>query len=208
MIKLENSWIGWGNSRKGQLGTTEVVNGKPEGVIWKPRRLEFGEIAKDASYFDVGREFTAIGSKNSIQTFGKLQVETPLDSGTEILVQIRTMWSSVHLLVKASESGQLVVRSYGNNSHGQLYPVNSDISIEAFTVGSEHGLILGNDNKVYSWGWGEHGNCGVQKKQEAEDVTFDYLNVVYNNTARIRSIWGGCATSWLVVETVGCTTET
>ncbi|GMG29086.1 unnamed protein product [Ambrosiozyma monospora] len=110
------------------------------------------------------------------------------------------------------------IKSIGNDSHGQLFPKDNkefymnSIHIKDAAIGSEHGLILSDTDKVYAWGWGEHGNCGIQTNdKKKEDVTFDYLNLVFdsmgstsNGQAGLRShvvgLFCGCATSWVILE--------
>ncbi|KAK6453747.1 regulator of chromosome condensation 1/beta-lactamase-inhibitor protein II [Scheffersomyces xylosifermentans] len=204
VIKLPNNeFVGWGNCRKGQLGSTaSTSNGKPESVFWEPRVLDFGKNTDDIVDFDVGREFTVLAKNNEVKVFGKLSSEVSVKEGVH-LVDIKSMWSSVHLLVRDIKTDLLSIQSFGNNSHGQLYPVyESHPQVLHFTTGSEHGLLVSAENEVLAWGWGEHGNCGIQQKiqSDGENVTFDYLNQVFSGKPKISSVFGGCATSWVVME--------
>lgn len=61
---------------------------------------------------------------------------------------------------------------WGRNTYGQL--ANSDCDrmgeltelkgidgkIQQLHLGSEHGLVVTENNAVFTWGWNEHGNCG------------------------------------------------
>lgn len=43
----------------------------------------------------------------------------------------------------------------------QLIALNlQNDKITQFHLGSEHGLLLTQKGKMYSWGWNEHGSCG------------------------------------------------
>lgn len=182
IIQTTSSLVGWGNSRKGQLGETE------DKIMWTPTTLRFGVGCID---FSLGREFTAIQTgKNSIEIFGKLSIKNiPESIG---VARVEAMWSSVHVLLESN-----VVRSFGNNSHDQLFPDDSSVAVEEYAIGSEHGLVK-SGNIVYAWGWSEHGNCGTSNV--SDKVTFGYLNKLYAGSAKVVLIGAGCATSWVMVE--------
>lgn len=59
-----------------------------------------------------------------------------------------------------------ISKSYGQLGNGKkndfcqgAQKINID-SIEDVSLGSQHGILLAK-NKVYTWGWNEHGNCGT-----------------------------------------------
>lgn len=186
----DGSLYGWGVARKDQLGQFEgVINKrgqiKPLALLWEPTRLGF-----TCEKLHLGRERTLLVG-DTLQVIGKdpLQVNlTPVKAGA--------MWSSIHY--SHMSKGKLVISSEGNNSHGQLFQYETGETIVDFEVGSEHGIVLTETGSVYAWGWGEHGNCGVQKD---ESVTFDYLNKVYDGGERVIGMACGLATTWLVLET-------
>ncbi len=181
IIQTTNGLVGWGNSRKGQLGETE------DKIMWTPKTLRFGVVCKD---FSLGREFTAIQTDtNRVKIFGKSSIKNIPES---TVARVAAMWSSVHILLETN-----VLQSFGNNSHDQLFPNNSSVAVEEYAIGSEHGLVT-SDNIVYAWGWSEHGNCGTSNA--SDKVTFDYLNKLYTGSAKVVLIGAGCATSWVVVE--------
>lgn len=183
VILLENHEVyGWGNGRSGKLG--EPAQAK----IWKPRLIETGSI----THIEVGRDFTALGdTEGKIEILGKdkFNIASKLPQSWKLF---KAMWSSLHLI---DESNHII--SAGNDSHGQLIPVE-DVKFSHFDVGSEHGIIT-DGQKVKSWGWGEHGNCGINK---IDSVTFNYINDLHQfpDTERIIAIKGGCATTWVVTE--------
>lgn len=209
IVKLNSGELyGWGNCRKGQLGTINEVTakGKPAPVIWAPKKLDFGPSSQTLDY-GLGRDLTSIlDTTNTITVFGKLH-ET-IQGGEGQILNLKSMWSSIHYSYKADE---VRIRSFGNNSHGQLFPdqttgPNPDQSADTiidFLIGSEHGLVLTDKNAVFAWGWGEHGNCGIHKRKVSssidEQVTFDYLNPLYCER-KVVLLGCGCATSWIVIE--------
>lgn len=169
----------WGNGRNGKL--IEIEN-----KIYEPKliKLEF-----KPSKIEVGRDFTIISDSddpNNIKIFGKDRYGIGLNFPTEFK-DYKTMWSSIHFLLDDK------ILSIGNNSHGQL--IQDQPIFEEFEVGSEHGLLL-SLNKVYSWGWGEHGNCG---KKVNDSTTFP-ISLLFESNEKIVKIQGGCATSWIVTS--------
>lgn len=182
IVKCEDAFYGWGNCRKGQMGPVELnEKGKPLGSYWKPTKLPIL-----AAYYCMGHDRTVLLSKTGTEVIGK----NPEKLNGNSTNKIRAMWSSVHI---GDEGGIL---SYGNNLHGQLFTYEAPSEIVDFEVGSEHGAVLLLNNQVYAWGWGEHGNCGVQG---TDSVTFP-INKIYEGTAKVKLLACGNATTWLVVE--------
>ena len=211
IIELEDGRLfGCGNCRKGQLGKQQpiVVNGKPKPrpAIYEPELLDFGLL--QIRHFSVCRENTIILDEGGLlHAFGKNEVSQEIFKETEVL-DLQTMWSSYHCLVKKNDS-TLHIRLFGNNSHGQMFPQDVlPFELSSFCVGSEHGLISSKEGSVYAWGWGEHGNCGkcrigqLNKTSPSVDemVTFNYLNELYRDTCPLVLLACGCATSWIVVS--------
>ncbi|ODV80314.1 RCC1/BLIP-II protein [Suhomyces tanzawaensis NRRL Y-17324] len=194
--------FGWGNARKGQLGVQNAIGTKLESVIWQPRQLKFeGLDDLQVRFFDVGRDYTAFYS-NDYKEYGKKATEKVHVNGD--VVGLRTMWSSSHLLVKNEK--HLSIKSFGNDSHGQLFPQSAHPVVQQFEIGSEHGLILTDQNSVMAWGWGEHGNCGERSGDEvyeddlsAAAVTYS-LNTIYNQAHPVTRLGSGCATSWITIR--------
>lgn len=208
IVKLTSGELyGWGNSRKGQLGEIKEVTskGKPAPIIWAPKKLDFGLNLPVVDY-GLGRDLTSIlDTTNTITVFGKLH-ETIQGEGQ--ILNLKSMWSSIHYSYKTD---LVRIKSFGNNSHGQLFPNQAadpnknrttDPIID-FQIGSEHGLVLTDKNAVFAWGWGEHGNCGIHEKIVSssidDQVTFDYLNPFYFE-GKVALLGCGCATSWIVIE--------
>lgn len=64
---------------------------------------------------------------------------------------------------------------WGRNSYGQLgvqrsntyrpEKLNALKDIKQLSLGSEHNLAVTKEGKLFSWGWNEHGNCGVGNKE-------------------------------------------
>ncbi|OUM52870.1 hypothetical protein BVG19_g2101 [[Candida] boidinii] len=222
----------WGNNKKGQFFDLRNEKNKSLKLIWEPKKMTLNiDNTFNSFKFGLSRDFISILKiandndkiRYSIDIQGKdnFYIQKSVNDLQEIpnddeksKLDILSMWSSIHIITKEfnNEGFEGVVtglQSFGNNSHGQL-PSTQDLSnyrITDVSVGSEHGLFLTStddgDNKVYAWGWGEHGNCGKHTKEDKshqEDVTFDYFNIIYQGSDKIVLIQGGSATSWIVIE--------
>ncbi|XP_053692054.1 secretion-regulating guanine nucleotide exchange factor isoform X2 [Sabethes cyaneus] len=83
------------------------------------------------------------------------------------IVKLQSGWSHSGYLTRHG-----TVYLWGRNSYGQLGvpagtagcddPVllNIESKVIDFCLGSQHGIALAEDG-LYTWGWNEHGNCGV-----------------------------------------------
>lgn len=98
-----------------------------------------------------------------------LWTAVPLELTNKIsgsISSIHAGWSSTHVLMKED-----YVINFGRNNYGQLGQVrNPDLkdwephmlyNLNALSVGSEHALGLNKQGNLVSWGWNEHGSCGV-----------------------------------------------
>lgn len=83
----------------------------------------------------------------------------------EKIVKLESGWNHVAYL---TVSRKLFL--YGRNNYGQLGTGNrSEIDtpqeclifpVDDFALGAEHGILKSND-AIYTWGWNEHRNCGI-----------------------------------------------
>ncbi|CAJ0839855.1 4772_t:CDS:1 [Entrophospora sp. SA101] len=113
---------------------------------------------------------------------------------------------------------------WGRNDHGQLGTINpppsplsssgwlyqpiplcylpksSPILPKGFKVktiecGSEHSLVLSIDGQCISWGWNEHGNCGVGNNNDQwSPVKLIKFN---KDEFLVEQIGSGCGNSWI-----------
>lgn len=191
----DGKFAGWGECRKGQLGPLEYITNakgqkKPVGMYWSPRLLDITGLL-----FCMGRGRSILCEEDEYRKGINIIGKDPQFISCNPL-QVKAMWSSVHYSEKSSD-GSLQITSHGNNLHGQLYNYESPGPIVAFEVGSEHGIALLENNYVYAWGWGEHGNCGPKQN---DSVTFDYLNPIYSEKHPVELLACGLATTWIVVK--------
>lgn len=183
---------GWGNGRKGQLGTAV------DGVVDEPRRVE--GVGFKVSRAVCGREFTCLlGPTES----GEILVLGADKAGVRSVAPARAMgwkdvgasWGGVYIL---NQDGSLV--SWGRNDHGQLAPPQLP-KLDRVSIGSEHTIVTTEDGDVLAWGWGEHGNCGP--KTQDGDVKGRWNTIASKkyipSGSDIVAIGAGCATSWISI---------
>lgn len=161
---------GWGHNKHGKLG-------KFDKRVWTPVKIGNWKNAQ----FALAREYTAVYHDMTLTILGKSQATNPPNS-----LKMCLMWSSLHFLTK-----EHTIKSYGNNSHGQLFTYSQ--SAKDMTVGSEHGVLLDDQNCVYAWGWGEHGNCGLQSGN-------DLTELFRTQQETVTLIFGGCATTFIATK--------
>lgn len=183
---------GWGNGRKGQLGTAV------DGVADEPRRVE--GVGFRVSRAVCGREFTCLfGAPESgeILVLGadKAGVRSAAPATALDWKDVGASWGGVYIL---KQDGSLV--SWGRDDHGQLAPPQLP-KLSQTSIGSEHAVVLTEDGDVLSWGWGEHGNCGP--KTENGDVKGRWNTIASKkyipSGSEIVGIGAGCATSWISI---------
>lgn len=191
IIQMEDrTYIGWGNCSKGQLGefyATRLVDSiyRHRTGISEPTRLDI-PLARE---FSLGKERTILfnpedSSTDLIQYDNKLEASSDMPSAEKI----ECGWSSMHVLSEGT------IISKGKNTHGQLFDAErSSKRFIDFAIGSEHGVALSDDNIVYAWGWGEHGNCGPNHVSDFE------LCEIYRGE-KVVDMFCGLATTWIVTE--------
>ncbi|KAI5841203.1 hypothetical protein BZA05DRAFT_413549, partial [Tricharina praecox] len=107
----------------------------------------------------------------------RLEEDTPEQGEMRGWRQVGAAWGSV-LVLKADGT----VKGWGRNDKGQLPPKGLQ-GVQEMAVGSEHGLaVVG--GKVVTWGWGEHGNCGLDRSQNGGDVIGGVHVVEVHGTAK------------------------
>lgn len=200
IIQLEsNNFVGWGASRKGQLGEFSTAeNGapqKPPLSLWEPTLLSFSSTPE----YCLGRDRTVL-LQDRIEIAGRplefdgVSLVTALDAielkqplSTNKGAKVQCGWSSLHVLKDGFLQG------FGKNAHGQIFP-SSFVSepILDFEVGSEHGIFLLENDRVYAWGWGEHGNCGTYHDE------FSISKILEGRT--VVGMTCGLASTWIIIE--------
>ncbi|KAF2398496.1 RCC1/BLIP-II [Trichodelitschia bisporula] len=175
---------GWGSGRKGQLGHPAVN-------CWSPRKIE--GISFRATRAVCGRDFTYIVGEpveGNHAVFGsdKWSLVSRCPPRVAGWKDIGAGWGAIYVLL---ESGELI--SWGRDNFHQLSPLNLP-KITQFAAGSEHVIAATEDGRVIAWGWGEHGNCGMEDWDDMGD-----WNTLMSG-AKVKNVFAGCATSWITIE--------
>lgn len=185
---------GWGAARKGQLGSAAAAEAK---TLWTPTRI--GDVLFRADGVACGREFTVVVNNTSGEYVVLGSDKWGIVSGATtapINGRVSASWHGVYIHNAADNS----LVAWGRNDRGQL-PPSSLLSkkVMRFAAGSEHAVALLSDQRVVSFGWGEHGNCGAVV--DAQGNVKDRFNVISLDLAddeRVVDVAAGCATSWVV----------
>ena len=180
--------IGWGNGRKGQLGS-------PADIVWKPRKIDGVDFHVRRAV--CGRDFTylvgdATKGQHLILGTDKWQLKSDAPFAVPNWKDIGASWGSIFVLL---DSGSIL--SWGRHDHGQLAPQNIP-RIEQIAIGSEHALALGSNGQVLAWGWGEHGNCGPDTDDEGDvKGRWNVIAPSKKSDLSVKGVGAGCATSWI-----------
>lgn len=124
--------------------------------------LKIEDIASGANHIicSSSHSVTGIGDNKFCQSVS-------LTNLNERIKYIRSGWSHNGL---QTENGNVYL--WGRNSYGQLASTTVEKSkelvlltgiegeITEFFLGSEHGIAITNNGRIYTWGWNEHANCG------------------------------------------------
>ncbi|KAI9885168.1 MAG: 40S ribosomal protein S16 [Watsoniomyces obsoletus] len=184
---------GWGHARNGQLGDQAGM-----GTVWSPRRIA---VPFPAVRVCCGREFTFIvGDQDEGECIvlgsDKWNVRSDAPSHIPDWKDIGATWGGIYVLFRDGS-----VRSWGRNDHGQLAPEGLP-PLRMMATGSEHVLAVTQDQKLITWGWGEHGNCGPDTDEDG-DVKGRWSEIKIEEessmtpTAPVTAIGAGCATSFV-----------
>jgi len=183
---------GWGNGRKGQLGS-------PSEIVSCPRKIDGVEFRVARAV--CGKDFTCLWGDPSDGSFvllgsDKWGLRSSIPQPALNWRDVAAGWSNIYLL-----RADGILLSWGRNDHGQSL-ANQSAKFRAMAVGSEHVLALSESGDVLAWGWGEHGNCGpaapvgTTKSQPSVIVSSRYVP----EGSEIAKIGAGCATSWVAIQ--------
>lgn len=146
-----------------------------------------------------------------------------LEKSPIYISQLAVGWTSIHLTIYEKKSKK--IWAFGNNSHGQLYPfrgniTNTNIEVKNFKIhefqqivaGTEHYLSMETTTEehkpgdkpttdhffvLYSWGWGEHGNCGPNYSESEPGL---HEICTFEKSVKSIHLCGGYASSWIFVQ--------
>lgn len=208
--------VGWGTSRHGQLGagnlsftpTPRIVSINSSEIT----TLSLG-LHHTTALYTTG-EALGLGSNRKRQ----LELVHTLRIQNHRVQDISCTWNGTYVLTRDERGWN--VQSSGSNSHNQLgwksedadstgkviFPDELDLEADrlSITCGSEHVLLLekpsmGGTERLWGWGWNEHGNLGLG---HTHDIPFPTRLWADRDTI-IHKVWGGLGTSWIFVEGIG-----
>ncbi|KAI5305141.1 hypothetical protein KEM56_005186 [Ascosphaera pollenicola] len=223
-VLSDGSAYGWGASRKGQLGISNV----PAKTVWRPSKIagpgtkatsvvcgrEFTVLVHRTSA-EAGEPFTFLGPENDRWGISSLKnVNTSsLDIGDE--TRFAASWHNVYI-----HKEDKLLLAWGRNDRGQI-PTGASFAdaaasaptrVKSLAVGSEHILALTEDVTVLAAGWGEHGNCGPDTDADG-DVKGRWAIIDFRTAAaagdtqvveseKVIGLGAGCATSWILTQAI------
>lgn len=199
--------VGWGASRRGELSPQVSQSKKGKGptlpAVSSPVEVQLDlpdkivDIALGASHSVVR---TGDGGVRAWGSDAKGQVAGLTAPSSVQASAIAATWGGTYLV----QQGQ--VWSQGSNTHSQLLRTSSSprglvqtpAGVATIAAGSEHILATTTQHRTLSaGGWNEHGNLGVGDVVDRAELVPVTLN------GSVRAIWGGCAASWVLLETGG-----
>ena len=187
-----NTWsnvvLGWGNSKRGQLGA-KLRDVK---TVWQPTQIS---EAPEKGAIVAGKDFTIFPQTAALELFGQnrfLKSEDLDHLRSDVKDEDSAMIASWNTVFTLTKDGQ--VRAVGRNDRGQK-PSADLPTIAALAAGSEHCVALLPDCTIIAWGWGEHGNCGANI--DSRGNVMDRWNLIPFD-AKARGVAAGCATSFIL----------
>ena len=168
-----------GSGKKGQLCDLEKSNQE------FPKNVKFD---KKAIGVKTGQNFSLVEfDDGSFKAFGddKYNQVTKINEFCDYsqVKQIELGWSHAVILFKC---GQL--KAFGRNDYGQTSCTlaSENVKISQISSGYEHCLAQSDNQELYSWGWNEHGNCGIGHTDNVLTPT----KVIFEKNAVVKCVAG------------------
>ncbi|XP_060518323.1 uncharacterized protein LOC132697073 [Cylas formicarius] len=196
-----------GTGAKGQLGLGD--NFDDNNYLSISRVPELNDVISVAS----GQHHTLVLRGNGTvlswgdNKFGQLGVDpnvansfVPLEVyNSDALESVYAGWTHSACLLKNGD-----ILTWGRNNYGQL-GANRDITyrpekvptlgnVKQLSLGSEHNLAVTNQNKLFAWGWNEHGSCGTGDKIDVKTPAPLFPN------KRVKLAFACTGSSFAIVE--------
>jgi protein ATS1 len=187
VILTNGDAYGWGDGRKGQLGS-------PQEIVWEPRLIE--NLQFKVVQAVCGKDFTLVAGDSSSGLFSvlgsdKWGIRSKAPSEITDWKSLVAGWGTIHVL---KDNGSL--SSWGRADFGQI---GTNIPpIQSIAAGSEHAIALTIGNEIIAWGWGEHGNTGQENPAIRGESRPETLGLpISSTTVPDIQLSAGCATSWV-----------
>ncbi|KAK3907239.1 Secretion-regulating guanine nucleotide exchange factor [Frankliniella fusca] len=210
-----------GSGSKGQLGLADA-NGQPFSEISTLTQVsELRNIVGVScgqhhciALSNVGKifvwgdnRFGQLGFDSTVQPVVYQPQELPLSAIPGVTGHPSSIYAGWTHSVLLTDKGEIV--NWGRNIYGQLgadgrnravswNPTLLRLSdrIKQVAVGSEHNVILTETGSIMSWGWNEHGNCGVGTQENVLEPTL----VQIGQMSKANVIGSGACHSFAIVD--------
>ncbi|KAF2661252.1 RCC1/BLIP-II [Lophiostoma macrostomum CBS 122681] len=193
---LDNGEVwGWGAARQQQLGP-DARRTYPAGVK-RPNNITPEDLGFRPRKVVCGQAFTLIAGEPATGAYTILGLDhksVVKDRPADIKnwKDIVATWKAVIVLFQDG-----TVRGWGDSFKFRLIPQRIPL-LEQIAAGTEHVVALTMDQRVISWGWNEHGNCG--RPGTAVKYFNDAWNVITGYKGAVDLIAAGWATTFVVTR--------
>ncbi|XP_039280018.1 probable E3 ubiquitin-protein ligase HERC4 isoform X2 [Nilaparvata lugens] len=199
-----------GQGRKGQLGV--IQNGAP--LLESDELLHVSDLSNVKSVACGQNHTIALTGDGCIYGWGdnkhrqlgmssvSSSAASPIKIASEVPVSTKLYAGWTHSVLLKDDGSMMC---FGRNCYGQLgngmtqddswmnYKVEMLPPVRQLAVGSEHNIALSETGSVLSWGWNEHGSCGLNHQDNVHHPT----QVQFSNDAVL--IGSGSAHSFAVL---------
>lgn len=212
--------VGWGAGRRGEFdlstlggssssaaGASSKGKGKAPArpTTYPPTQLQLpSEDGEQIFDISLGASHTVVLTSNHrVLAWGSDQKGQIRDTATlDNVRQISSSWGGSYFL---TTDGKIL--SQGSNIYSQLLhgmdgrgevDLPAGWEVERLLAGSEHLLVvLRREEEQGLWvgGWNEHGNLALGDQKDRAR-----LERVSLPSGKIKGVWGGCASTWVLVE--------
>ncbi|XP_069698384.1 secretion-regulating guanine nucleotide exchange factor-like [Periplaneta americana] len=191
-----------GSGKKGQLGLTDS-NGMPLFEAQSPQEIP---ALEDVDNIACGQHHTVVMTSSGRifawgdNKYGQLgldpsyfpsvfsPMEISLNLQLDTCCKLLSGWTHVAIL---TGNGKII--NWGRNTYGQLgcheyqrpfswepQIMNNVENATQIAIGSEHNIVLLGTGQIVSWGWNEHGNCGIGTEEDVRVPTLIGLDTKRN----------------------------
>jgi len=105
--------------------------------------------------------------------------------------QIQVGWTHVLFLLKTGH-----IQAYGRSDYGQISVRQNNLKFQQISSGYEHCLAISDQQNLYSWGWNEHGNCGLG---HVDDV-FEPTLIDFEGKYHVIRCFAGSGHSFVILQ--------
>jgi protein ATS1 len=195
---LSNGQVwGWGSARKGQLGDITPP------ALLEPTRISRKHIPFQAHRVVCGDKFTYVvaDQESGLHTIlggDKYGLKKNMPNRVRGWKDIGATWGAIFVLF---ENGRLI--GWGKERNWTLIPPNLP-PIDRMAVGSDFILAVTKDQRLISWGWASHGNCGPFANLKPPVPPSGYITdrwvEITDIPGEIVTLGAGCSTSFVLTK--------